>query len=601
MAKDWIKKVNYSLQTQIKIVTLVALSTLLLGSLVFSKRILTISINQFQHSQTQWLQVYSQSIFEDLKLSRTQSIQKKLNFLVQKGFFQKITIQSGSLNLNSNSTTKSQDFLVNWIMPMVVSSENIIIELPLQDIEKSKWGYIKAEISSSVLFKNVINQSIIYLGLGFGLSFIILGFILLGSERWVSPIIQLTEKVRSKIHVEIPKIRNEIIQLEKTFDLYELEIINSREIIKKQSRLSALSEIAKQVSHDIRSPLSALNLIAPTLAQIPEEKRLLIRSAVNRINDIANSLLEKSKISIDDENKLKDSLNNSKTTEVLMLSSLIDSIVSEKRIQYKENIKVNIEFNQQNAYGLFISANGIEIKRVISNLINNSVEAFGENYGKIEVDINSKENQVIVLVKDNGRGIPDFILRRLGEKGISNGKEGTSSGNGLGIYHAKTTIESFNGTFLIESVENNGTSIQLVFPKVIHPNWFVSELSLVLGQSIIICDDDSSIHNLWTERFSEVNYQINHIQLFHFSSSESLTAWVKKGLIFDKILFLIDYELLNSPKTGLDLIEELGIASNSILVTSRFEEFQIQERCKKLGVHLIPKGLASLVPIKIHC
>ena len=62
---------------------------------------------------------------------------------------------------------------------------------------------------------------------------------------------------------------------------------------------------------------------------------------------------------------------------------------------------------------------------------------------------------------------------------------------------------------------------------------------------------------------------------------------------------MIDYELLNQSISGLDLIEELGIADFSILVTSRYEESKIKENCSRLGLKLIPKAMAGYVPVSI--
>ncbi len=67
----------------------------------------------------------------------------------------------------------------------------------------------------------------------------------------------------------------------------------------------------------------------------------------------------------------------------------------------------------------------------------------------------------------------------------------------------------------------------------------------------------------------------------------------------DQTLFLMAFEIQNKSETGLDLIEELGIHSRSILVTGRFEEKQIRERCEQLGVPLLPKTMSGFVPIDI--
>jgi hypothetical protein len=64
-----------------------------------------------------------------------------------------------------------------------------------------------------------------------------------------------------------------------------------------------------------------------------------------------------------------------------------------------------------------------------------------------------------------------------------------------------------------------------------------------------------------------------------------------------KSIFLVDFELLNECKSGLDLIEELGLSRNSILVTNRYEEEEIQQRCKKLNLKILPKILAGSVPL----
>lgn len=60
---------------------------------------------------------------------------------------------------------------------------------------------------------------------------------------------------------------------------------------------------------------------------------------------------------------------------------------------------------------------------------------------------------------------------------------------------------------------------------------------------------------------------------------------------------LVDFELLNQQKTGLELIEDLAIAKHAVLVTSRYEEKSIQERAEKIGLKILPKSLGGFVPI----
>jgi CheY-like chemotaxis protein len=82
----------------------------------------------------------------------------------------------------------------------------------------------------------------------------------------------------------------------------------------------------------------------------------------------------------------------------------------------------------------------------------------------------------------------------------------------------------------------------------------------------------------------------------HFTSGADLERWYNGQ---SPVLFLCDYEFLGAKETGLDIIERLGIQRQSILVTSRFEEESVMQRCMTMGVKLIPKGLAGFVPIEI--
>jgi len=65
----------------------------------------------------------------------------------------------------------------------------------------------------------------------------------------------------------------------------------------------------------------------------------------------------------------------------------MDMLVSEKRMQYRASANLDIETDFQESYGSFANVNKKELQRVVSNLINNSVEAFENNKGKIIVGI----------------------------------------------------------------------------------------------------------------------------------------------------------------------------------------------------------------------
>lgn len=390
-----------------------------------------------------------------------------------------------------------------------------------------------------------------------------------------------------------------------SFQLKELDKIAGTinklfEAVKKSAQIKAELGLAKQVAHDIRSPLSALNMIGGQIKEIPEDKRLIIRSAVQRINDIANQLLQKGQAL---ESNISACPIKRATSE--LLPALVEILVSEKRTQYRDLIKVDIETDLRQSYGAFVQIDVTEFKRALSNIINNSVEAFDDNEGQIIVAVRSYVGKSVVIVQDNGKGIPDSLLHKLGEAGVTSGKDGNQSGSGLGIYQAKKAVEGSGGSMSIQSRIGVGTIITMSFPMANTPDWFVKHLEVMPYQRVVVLDDDSTIHRVWSDRFGSVLKSGQNIELLHFTRCDEFRSWVSKQLDVEvsgargPVSFLVDYEILGASQSGLDLIEELKICDKSFLVTSHYEEASIRKRCKDLGVKLIPKGMAALVPIEI--
>lgn len=388
------------------------------------------------------------------------------------------------------------------------------------------------------------------------------------------------------------KLRSELQVAEK-----ERQLIESREKLERQLAVSAL---ASQVAHDIKSPLAALAVVEKDLSQLGEETRILLRSAVGRIRDIANNLIETNreiKASIGGSSGALANAPASPAPTVELLSSHVDSLITEKRLQFRAKGGVEIEARLgAPAYGLFARIVPSEFKRDLSNLINNAVEAVGEN-GKVGVDLNSADGRVILKVQDSGRGISPELLPRLGRRGVTSGKPG---GLGLGLYHAKANLESWGGTLDIQSKPGAGTTVFVGLPKAQPPGWFAASLELEPDVPVVVLDDDSSIHQVWQSRLDSMRARDQGVEALHFSAPFEFRSWTKRDPRAKSALFLMDYELAGHKETGLSLIEELGLRDRAILVTSHSDEKDILAECLRLDVRMIPKGLAGFVPIAIR-
>lgn len=362
--------------------------------------------------------------------------------------------------------------------------------------------------------------------------------------------------------------------------LYEFSYLS--EAIKKYQEQKINIELNKkaiQVAHDIRSPLSALQILAEkNLIEVEESKRILLRDAVYQIRDIVNNLDQ--------------STSNKKT--LMPIVTLLEAVLSERRTAFS-NKNVALETIIPNeAYGFFVDVIPSEIKRVMTNLINNAVEALPAINGYVEIKLCHQEQNICFIVKDNGCGIPEEMISKLFSRGITT-KE---SGSGLGLFHAKETIMQWGGTIRLNSTLNTGTTVTVKLPEQMPPQWFIATLSLPSNAVIICVDDSVSIWNVWQERFKSMS---NAIELRYCKDKAALL--LELGIDEKRSrTYLVDYEFSGQSYTGFDLIKKIITfkkkEDNIFLVTSHSGE-EIQKFCIEHGIKMISKFFALKIPINI--
>ncbi|MEW5815340.1 MAG: HAMP domain-containing sensor histidine kinase, partial [Spirochaetota bacterium] len=326
-----------------------------------------------------------------------------------------------------------------------------------------------------------------------------------------------------------------------------------------------------------------------------EKQRAIVRHSLNRIRDVANSLLERNRRQQDVISVA--SSDTGGAAEVRLLSGIINSVITEKRVQYGSKPGIDIDFKPtRETYGLFAVIQPVEFGRVLSNLVNNAVEALDDR-GKVDVRLAEEGDRVILTIADDGKGIPPEILAKLGKKGETHGKAG---GSGLGLFHARTMAESWGGSLTISSTPGEGTVVAIKLPRAEPPVGFVAAVELVPGRPVVVLDDDKGIHGLWQKKLEPLGLKEHDIEILFFSEPESLRAWTKSEPVKAKAaLCLFDYELSGHKETGLSLAEEQGLCPRTILVTGRSEEKRIIEACARLKVRSIPKNLLEFVPVKV--
>ncbi len=223
-------------------------------------------------------------------------------------------------------------------------------------------------------------------------------------------------------------------------------VVDLQERDRRLSKKAQLTETAQKVAHDIRSPLSALKVLASSPEELnKEEGRNLFRMATARLVGIVDDFREKS----------GDDL------EIVDLVPLLSSGVQEKLLERSNRRDVALTLNIE-AKELNCRVESKLFQRVLSNLLNNSFEAI-HSRGTIQVTAAVlKDSKIRIEIVDDGVGIPATILNILRKEQISYGKV---KGSGLGFNSAREWILCWGGSISISSTENVGTSVRIELPS----------------------------------------------------------------------------------------------------------------------------------------
>ncbi|MBI4371050.1 MAG: HAMP domain-containing histidine kinase [Elusimicrobia bacterium] len=338
----------------------------------------------------------------------------------------------------------------------------------------------------------------------------------------------------------------------------------------------ALGELAAQVAHDIRSPLVALKGAIGSFHGLEEPQRRLVTAASSRIENIANGLLARfTGGDVADPEPFS------------FVAPVIDSIVAEKTALLGERAGIEIRRDLPEDLGAArVPVSATELSRVLSNLLNNAIEALkGQPGGVIVISARCAADRVRVQVKDDGKGIAPEVLEKLRVAGGSYEKAG---GIGLGLHHAKAMLARAGGSLDIQSAPGAGTKVTLDMPSARPPQWCAQAIDLSDALTVVVLDDDPSVRLLWKQRLGEEGVvALTDPEQFEVSRFPPETT-----------RYIFDYEICGSPVTGLDLIVSHKLARRAVLVTSYFNEPRLQRLVQESGTLMLPKFMIGSVRIE---
>lgn len=281
---------------------------------------------------------------------------------------------------------------------------------------------------------------------------------------WMSWLIShsLTKNIR-RISEEITKINlngtlepivyhndDEFTPLVSSYNRTIKLIDEQKKLLAFKEKESAWREMAKQVAHEVKNPLTPMKLLIQNFERkfdkkdpnIEDKVKKLCSSVVDQIDlvaKVANAFSEFTKLP-------------EKKDEIINVNQEIISLI---RV-FDEHNEIEVIFNQND---ILINFDKTFFQRIMTNLILNAQQARDENkVFKLNIDVELINKKVMISVVDNGIGISKSKLEKVFEPNFTT----KSSGTGLGLTMVKRMIDEYKGEISIRSEEGKGTSVRVV-------------------------------------------------------------------------------------------------------------------------------------------
>ncbi|MEA1897958.1 MAG: ATP-binding protein [Bacteroidota bacterium] len=234
------------------------------------------------------------------------------------------------------------------------------------------------------------------------------------------------------------------------------ELARNVEALAKSERESAWREMARQIAHEIKNPLTPMKLSIQQLQKSWEDN---VPDWGVQLRKISKTLIEQ----IDNLSSIASAFSNfaempqARNSAVDMIA-LINNLVI--LFSNNDNLKFNVDL--RNHTNVYVFADDKQLGRVFTNLIKNAIQSVPpERNPEINLELIIKEKRVFISLEDNGEGVPEDMGEKLFEPNFTT----KSSGMGLGLAIARKIINDTGGTISYQTNIGKGTRFTIDLPE----------------------------------------------------------------------------------------------------------------------------------------
>jgi len=248
--------------------------------------------------------------------------------------------------------------------------------------------------------------------------------------------------------------KDEIGNLINEYNLLTEKLDESVSILARTERDVAWREMAKQVAHEIKNPLTPMKL---SIQYLEKAVKADPDNAQDLISRISTTLIEQ----INNLNQIANEFSNFATmpkasNEKIVINEIVEAIHDLFRKREDMEILMTEPIDD-----LFVFADRNHLVRILNNIVKNAIQAIPtDQKGKIKISLSKVAGKAVVSVQDNGTGIPDHMKDKVFTPNFTT----KSSGTGLGLAISANMIESFNGKIYFETEVGLGTTFYVEIP-----------------------------------------------------------------------------------------------------------------------------------------
>lgn len=368
-----------------------------------------------------------------------------------------------TVDSEAKTTLKNQNMRASVERIIDGETHSVLNYWTLQNIKDEAVAYIGVRYDKSIINKDEISDFLSNLTYMFIALFILASVLAFFISNYITKSLQ---KISAKMHdMKLGKKNEPIIweshdeigQLVNEYNIMLKKVEDSADLLKKSEREMAWREMAKQVAHEIKNPLTPMKLRVQHLKrawsdQVPDfhEKLETVSTSlieqIDALTNIANEFSNFAKMpkANNEENNLEDILLN--TIEL-----------------FKDSSNTNIDYDSQFHNSPRILADKDQISRVFINLLTNAIQAIPkEEQGQIQIRVKDYQDIAIIEIQDNGTGIKKEQEKNIFEPNFTT----KTTGTGLGLAMVKNIVNNSGGDIWFKTELGKGTTFFVSFPLI---------------------------------------------------------------------------------------------------------------------------------------